>query len=104
MPFAIKKVPGGKLIRVDVNIENSAITSCHITGDFFLHPENTLSRMEVAIDGAALPLDSGLLKKKLEKITLGTTIVGFTLDDLTSLLQEILSKGNDTKGTGDAHE
>jgi len=45
---ASRKVPGGKLIRIKV-VFSDIIESVQITGDFFLHPEDSLLKIEEAI-------------------------------------------------------
>ncbi|NOZ80229.1 MAG: hypothetical protein GXP63_01035 [DPANN group archaeon] len=52
--YAVRKVAGGKMVRVDavfgLNLEDLTIT-----GDFFLHPEETLRALEHHLIGT--PLD-----------------------------------------------
>ncbi|MEM3014217.1 MAG: lipoate protein ligase C-terminal domain-containing protein [Candidatus Bathyarchaeia archaeon] len=48
------KVEGGKLIKVQLEIENKKIKKVKITGDFFLHPEELIDDMEKAVAGAML--------------------------------------------------
>ena len=45
------KVKGGKLIEVAVDY-NGAISKVVITGDFFMHPESTLTDIEKQLIGA----------------------------------------------------
>ena len=47
---ATKKVPGGKLLRVAVE-GGSRIEKISITGDFFLHPEESLAMIEKSLTG-----------------------------------------------------
>ncbi|NLF05454.1 MAG: lipoate--protein ligase family protein, partial [Actinomycetales bacterium] len=44
------KVPGGKLVAVDVEVADGRITRAAVSGDFFLEPDDALE----AIDGALL--------------------------------------------------
>lgn len=48
------KVEGGKLIKVQLEIEDKKIKKVKITGDFFLHPEELIDDMEKAVAGAML--------------------------------------------------
>ncbi|MBS7657259.1 hypothetical protein KEJ33_04980 [Candidatus Bathyarchaeota archaeon] len=48
------KVEGGKLIKVQLEIEDKKIKKVKITGDFFLHPEELIDDMEKAVAGASL--------------------------------------------------
>ena len=45
------KVPGGKLVVVDVEIDNQRIVSCRLAGDFFLEPDDALEAINNAIVG-----------------------------------------------------
>jgi lipoate-protein ligase A len=43
------KVPGGKLIRVKVEISSGRISFIQITGDFFMEPETDLEELELKL-------------------------------------------------------
>lgn len=58
MREAILKVPGGKMLRVFVDVNNGVISSIMITGDFFLHPEDVLPMIEEALVGKMVELDA----------------------------------------------
>lgn len=45
------KVPGGKLVVVDLDVDHTTITSCQLAGDFFLEPDEALEAMNRAIAG-----------------------------------------------------
>lgn len=45
------KVPGGKLVVVDLEVDHQAITSCRLAGDFFLEPDEALEDMNRAVVG-----------------------------------------------------
>jgi lipoate-protein ligase A len=46
-----EKLPGGKLLCVDVEFTEGHIRKIRITGDFFLHPEETIERIEESLVG-----------------------------------------------------
>jgi lipoate-protein ligase A len=48
------KVPDGKLIKVKVWADNDVILKVTITGDFFLHPEFVLEKIESNLVGVRL--------------------------------------------------
>ena len=66
MPKAEYKVPGGKLVRVDVQIKHSKIVGIKISGDFFLHPEEDIKLIENSV--LNMPLDEKELSKKIDEI------------------------------------
>lgn len=47
---AEEKIKGGKLLRIKVDYDKK-INSAHITGDFFLHPEDSVNQIEALIAG-----------------------------------------------------
>ena len=52
---AIYKVKGGKMIKIQLTLENKKIIrDLRITGDFFLHPEETIEDIEKALRGCSL--------------------------------------------------
>ena len=70
------KVPGGKLVTIDLDVEADTITRAHLSGDFFLEPDDLLEVMNGSLQGlatstshqeiaeavaAALPQDATLL-------------------------------------------
>jgi len=60
------KVEGGKLIRINLTIENGKIEHIKITGDFFLHPEDVIEDIERALRGR--PLDEDELNRLIENL------------------------------------
>ena len=55
---SIYKIPGGKLIKIQLEMTGNKIETIHIFGDFFLHPEETIHRIEHALIGARIETDS----------------------------------------------
>ncbi|MEM2922454.1 MAG: lipoate protein ligase C-terminal domain-containing protein [Candidatus Bathyarchaeia archaeon] len=54
------KVPQGKLVRVKFDVAENLIRNIKFTGDFFLHPEDDLEKLESALEGK--PADEEALK------------------------------------------
>lgn len=48
------KIPGGKLVRIEIETKGHEIESIKITGDFFLHPESTIEQIELQLVGTPL--------------------------------------------------
>jgi hypothetical protein len=82
MSSIIKKVPGGKLLRVTSVINGGKIQSISIRGDFFIHPEEAVSVIEISLVGSIAERDQ--LHPLLSKIIIGNQIeiVGFEIEDL----------------------
>jgi lipoate-protein ligase A len=45
------KVPGGKLLRAKLEIENGRIMALQLSGDFFMEPETDLEELETKLTG-----------------------------------------------------
>jgi len=88
---SIKKIAGGKLIRVDV-VYSGQIERVKITGDFFLHPEELITVIEESLAGAEIPLSKGLLVEHLEAVLKNNnaTVIGFSPEDLISVLADAI--------------
>ena len=55
------KVPAGKLIRISAEIEDGKIRKLQLSGDFFVHPEESISALEKALIGS--PLERQVLQR-----------------------------------------
>jgi len=60
------KVEGGKLIKVQLTLEDKKIKKIKITGDFFLHPEEVIEDIEQALEGCLL--DEQKLSRLIENV------------------------------------
>jgi hypothetical protein len=47
------KIPGGKLLRVSVNVEAGIASRVRVAGDFFAHPEEAFDEAESGLEGCA---------------------------------------------------
>jgi lipoate-protein ligase A len=45
----VYKVPNGKLIKIMCEFEDEKIIKVQITGDFFIHPEESIDDLELAL-------------------------------------------------------
>lgn len=53
MSKAELKVKGGKLVKCRLDVEEGYIKNIKYTGDFFLHPEEYIEKLENSLTGAA---------------------------------------------------
>ncbi|MDZ7611197.1 MAG: lipoate protein ligase C-terminal domain-containing protein [Candidatus Moranbacteria bacterium] len=85
----IHKVSGGKLLRIKAEINNSVIREIKITGDFFIHPENDLMKIEEILQGKQIDQAKQAVDEFTEKNQ--TQIIGFTSADLQEALKKLSS-------------
>jgi lipoate---protein ligase len=68
------KAPGGKLLRVRLRVADGRIESAKISGDFFLIPEDSLSKLEMMLED--VPLKEQELKLLVDRFFRGTSAQG----------------------------
>jgi len=51
MKRAEYKVPGGKLLVAETEVEEGFLTTVKVMGDFFMHPEEAINDLEEALNG-----------------------------------------------------
>ena len=87
-----KKIVGGKLVRIDVTFDER-IETVKITGDFFLHPEDTLEEIITVLEGASLPVRHEELVQKIEAVLEknDAQLIGAGADDIISILEEAVA-------------
>ena len=75
-----------KMLCVDLVFDKTTntIQSIKITGDFFLHPEETIDLIESEIVGEKLEKDQ--VKEKLESLLSGCEFYGFSIDSLSDAI------------------
>jgi len=80
------KVPGGKLVKVKLDVSSGKITKIQIMGDFFLHPEETILTIEESLLGCHKS------KHSIEEIIEHTindsdaTLIGATVSDFSKTI------------------
>ena len=45
------KMPGGKLVVIDLELRGDHLANVHVSGDFFLEPDGALDRINRALEG-----------------------------------------------------
>ena len=93
MVLVERKIPNGKLVRVEVDFTDKIISHIKITGDFFVHPEDALLILEKNLVGSNI--DGIKETVKMLFATLNAEIIGFSHDDLSSIILEcyLISQG-----------
>lgn len=83
------KVPGGKLVRIDADVEEGYIKDIHITGDFFMHPEESIAEVEASLRHQMI--GSATIAKQLVKALKKTEMVGISVQELLNALDKFKS-------------
>jgi hypothetical protein len=82
------KIPGGKMLKIKVDIEGQVIKSITILGDFFLHPESTIEEIEERVAGCTLNIElvTSEIQKVLDKNN--AVLIGATASDIARAIEK----------------
>ena len=67
------KVPGGKLVVVDLDARDGHIAQAQVSGDFFLEPDEALDAINGALRSLPLDADEALIAATV-RVTLGPDV------------------------------
>lgn len=74
------------MVEIDIayNKESKLIQSIKITGDFFIHPEESIEHLEKELCG--VKLEKGDLKNKIQSVLNDSQVFGFDVDSLVDVI------------------
>ena len=88
-----EKIPNGKLISIEVLANKGIISNVKITGDFFLHPEESIEGLEKTL--ASVPLNMGeseiASKIKAWLVESGAQLIGASAEDFARVFKKAVS-------------
>jgi lipoate-protein ligase A len=59
------KVPGGKLVVVDLDVRDGRLAQVQLSGDFFLEPDSALRTIDAALEGQPADMDEAGLARSI---------------------------------------
>jgi lipoate-protein ligase A len=72
------KMPGGKLVVIDLDIHAGRLVRVQLSGDFFLEPDSALQLINAALEGQSASCDEAALAAIVRAAT-GTDVVMYGL-------------------------
>jgi hypothetical protein len=80
------KIPDGKLVKVKLKVSSGKITELKILGDFFLHPEEVIMKIEEELVGAQH--DLVLLQTIIDEVLNNeeATLIGASSSDIAKTI------------------
>ncbi|MET7855752.1 lipoate--protein ligase family protein [Streptomyces sp. NPDC005318] len=86
------KVPGGKLVVVDLDVEAGALRHVRVAGDFFLEPDDALLAINAALEGAPADTDTaGLATRINAALPASTVMLGLTSEGIAVAVRRALT-------------
>lgn len=87
------KIPGGKLVVVDLNVTDGALRDVVLSGDFFLEPAEALEWMAAALEG--LPADTPVetIAERVRGAAAHAELLGITPEGVAEAVRRALQGG-----------
>ena len=86
------KVPGGKLVVVDLDVVDNTITNFRLAGDFFLEPDSALDVINGAINGIHADAEPRALADAIRRALPDDTIMlGFSPEAIATTIRRAVS-------------
>jgi lipoate-protein ligase A len=90
------KVPGGKLVVVDLEVKDGRITGFHLAGDFFLEPDDALEAIDRSVNGLAAAADAADIARAIRTgLPEGTQMLGVSPEAIAVAIRRSLSRATD---------
>jgi lipoate-protein ligase A len=86
------KTPGGKLVRVDLDVRDGTLTDVVVSGDFFLYPEEALGPITASLEGVSADSSQEMLANRIgAALPSGTDWLGSSPDALAISVRRALA-------------
>lgn len=90
------KVPGGKLVVVDLDVREGVLRDVRVSGDFFLEPDEALTAVDRALEGAPAELDAAGLAARIDAaLPPGTEMYGLTAEGVGVAVRRAVANATD---------
>jgi len=87
------KVPGGKLVVVDLDVVDAKIANFRLAGDFFLEPDEALENINDAVNGLPADSDAASIAASVRAgLPDDATLLGFSPEAVAVAIRRSLSK------------
>lgn len=87
------KVPGGKLVVVDLEVVDGVITDFRLAGDFFLEPDSALESINSAVNGLPSNSDARVITAAITAaLPSDAVLLGFTADSVATTVRRALAQ------------
>jgi lipoate-protein ligase A len=92
------KVPGGKLVVVDLDVVDGRIANFQLAGDFFLEPDSALGAINAAVNGLPADAEPAAITSAI-RAALGddAVLLGFSADAVTTTIRRAMQRATTFK-------
>ena len=87
------KVPGGKLVVVDLDVRDGMLADVRLSGDFFLEPDDALPLIDAALTGLPIGTDArGIAAAVTRALPEGAVLLGFSAEAVATAVRRALQQ------------
>ncbi|MFO7168941.1 MAG: biotin--protein ligase [Chloroflexota bacterium] len=87
------KIPGGKLVVVDLDVVDGHLRNVELSGDFFLAPDEALEWMTAAVEGLPAAADERAIAERVREATAGAELLGITPEGVAAAVRRAVEGG-----------
>ncbi|WP_157155042.1 biotin/lipoate A/B protein ligase family protein [Diaminobutyricimonas sp. LJ205] len=92
------KVPGGKLVVVDLDVVDGRFANFRLAGDFFLEPDDALEAINAAVNGLPAETESKSIADAIQHaLPDGAQLLGFSPDAVATTIRRALKRATTWK-------
>lgn len=85
------KVPGGKLVVVDLDVRDGRLADVRLSGDFFLEPDDALPLIDAALTGLPVSADAATIAAAVTAaLPEGAVLLGFSAEAVATAVRRAL--------------
>ncbi len=90
------KVPGGKLVVVDLDVVDGRLAEVRVAGDFFLEPDSALDAINAALNGLPVEAEAPAIVKAVQAaLPADAVLLGFAADSIATAVRRAVRRATD---------
>lgn len=89
---ASQKVPDGKMVELELEVNSGEVREARIRGDFFLEPPEQLEKLEEQLEGLKTDVERKEITEKLERVDVD--MIGFSGEDVADAFRKAVEGGS----------
>lgn len=90
------KMPGGKLVVIDLGVHDGRLANVQLSGDFFLEPDSALHTINAVLTGQPAGADEATLASALhDALSSDVMMYGVSPEAIATAVRRALHRGSD---------
>lgn len=92
------KTPGGKLVVVDLEVQDAKLANVMVSGDFFLYPDDAFPTLTEALEGLEADLtESEIAEKVRMALPRDAELLGSSPEAIAAAVRRALAAGEEAR-------